>query len=390
MKRICALLAVLALMLGACDDGTPAETDAVTTAETTVESAPVTDEITLPVPAVREADPADEAYVTWYGRNSVTEDAVYFDYTAAGFSVRFIGSRLEMTFTSVNSSNPHRRVYLSASVDGTPYAEAEVIALDEPEKTVVLEMEPGEHTVTVLRRSEARYSRSALTSLSVDGSFLEAPARPQRRIEFYGDSITCGYGNIASTAWEDFSTSTEDGMQTYAFLTAEALDAECTVLAKSGIPVNQTIYGKSETIRDLASRASYYDFADYLPLDKPDAVVIYGGVNDCSYLVGVGSSIEQKLRGDEFVGEYTALLTKLRQMYPDAVIVCCAGMYDETYYTEDLILAAMDAVKDEKILYCELPPGDPEDGIGAGHPTVASHKKAAAVLTEFLKTNLNW
>jgi hypothetical protein len=69
------------------------------------------------------------------------------------------------------------------------------------------------------------------------------------RIEFYGDSITCGYGNIAPTSWEDFSTSTEDGMQTYAFLTAEALDAECTVLAKSGIPVNQTVYGKSETLR---------------------------------------------------------------------------------------------------------------------------------------------
>jgi len=380
MKRICALAAVMSLALSACAGNIPAETAAETTAAPAETTAP----------AAQEIAPADEAYVSWFGRNTVSDGAVYFDYTAAGFSVRVIGSRLEMTFVSTECSNPHRRVYLSASVDGTPYAEAEVIALDEPEKTVVLEMEPGEHTVTVLRRSEARYSRSALTSLSVDGAFLDAPDRPQRRLEFYGDSITCGYGNIAPTAWEDFSTSTEDGMQTYAFLTAEALGAECTVLAKSGIPVNQTVYGKSETIRDLASRASYYDYAEYLPHSQPDAAVIYGGVNDCSYLLGGGSSIEQKLRGDEFVGEYTALLTKLRQMYPDAVIICCAGMYDETYYTEDLILAAMDAVKDEKILYCELPPCDPEDGIGAGHPTVASHKKAAAVLTEFLKTNLNW
>lgn len=382
MKRICALMAVLCWMLGGCAGGSTEETTAAETA-----SAPA--ETTASVPAVREIAPTEEKYITWYGRNIVSEGAVYFDYTAAGFSVRFTGSRMEMTFVSTNSSNPDRRVYLSASVDGTPYAEADVIALDEAEKTVVLEMEPGEHTVTVLRRSEARYSRSALTALSVDGTVLDAPDRPQRRIEFYGDSITCGYGNIAPTAWEDFSTSTEDGMQTYAFLTAEALEAECTVLAKSGIPVNQTIYGKSEMIRDLAVRASYYDDADFVPGDPPDAVVIYGGVNDCSYLLG-GSSIEQKLRGEAFIGEYTALLTELRRLYPEAKIVCCAGMYDETYYTEPLILAAIEGMKDSGILYCELPPCDPEDGVGAGHPTVASHKKAAAVLTEFLKTNLNW
>lgn len=386
MKRICALLVLLSLTLGACTAAPSTETTDTTAPASTETTAA---ETTPAVPAITEIDLAEEGYITWYGRNIVTDDAVYFDYTASGFSVHFSGSRLEMQFSATECANPDRRVYLSASIDGTPFAEAKVIALDEPQKTVVLEMEPGEHTVTILRRSEARWSRSALLSLSTDGTFLQAPAKPEMRIEFYGDSITCGYGNIAPTSWEDFSTSTEDGMQTYAFLTAEALDAECTVLAKSGIPVNQTVYGKSETLRDLASRASFYDYTEYAPQDEPDAVVIYGGVNDRSYLYGA-SGAEQKLRHNAFIEEYTALLRKLRQMYPNASIVCCAGMYDETFYTEKLILSAIKACEDDRILYCELPPRDPEDGIGAGHPTVASHKKAAAVLTEFLKTNLGW
>ena len=384
MKRICTLLVLLSLTLGACT-AAPSTTSEETTTSASADTTAA--ETVSAEDAITKIAPTEESYITWYGRNIVTDDAVYFDYTASGFSVHFSGSRLEMQFSATECTNPDRRVYLSASVDGTPLAEATVIALDEPEKTVVLEMEPGEHTVTILRRSEARWSRSALLSLVTDGTFLQAPAKAAMRIEFYGDSITCGYGNIAPTSWEDFSTSTEDGMQTYAFLTAEALNAECTVLAKSGIPVNQTIYGKSETIRDLASRASFYDYNDYTPDSQPDAVVIYGGVNDCSYLIG-GTGTEQKLRRDAFVEEYTALLRKLRQMYPNAPIVCCAGMSDETFYTEKLILSAIEACEDSSILYCELPACDPEDGTGAGHPTVASHKKAAAVLTEFLKTTL--
>lgn len=386
MKRIAALFLLVCLMLTACGEKDDADPDGTTAADVATGCG---GETTAVVPDVREISLSDETRITWYGRNIETDGAVYFDYTASGFAVRFSGSRLEMTFTATECTDPDRRVYLSVITDGGDFRDPMIVALDEAEKTVVLELEHGVHEVRVLRRSEARCSRSALTQITTDGTFLEAPSRRERLIEFYGDSITCGYGNIAPTAWEDFSTSTEDGMQTYAYLTAEALNAECSVVAKSGIPVNQTIWGKSETIRDLATRASYYDDSAYEPKAQPDAVVIYGGVNDCSYLTG-GGSTERALRTAAFTEEYTALLTALRQLYPDARIVCCAGMYDETFYIEDAIRDAIAACGDDRILYCELPACEAEDGIGAGHPTVASHEKAAAVLTEVLKAALGW
>ena len=45
-------------------------------------------------------------------------------------------------------------------------------------------------------------------------------------IEFIGDSITCAYGVEGQSSSEPFKTSTENFMKSYAYLTAQKLNAD--------------------------------------------------------------------------------------------------------------------------------------------------------------------
>ena len=63
-----------------------------------------------------------------------------------------------------------------------------------------------------------------LYGVSLCGTLYEAPEDREYYVEFIGDSITGGYGNLGDNAIENPGTALwEDGTKTYAFLTAKAL-----------------------------------------------------------------------------------------------------------------------------------------------------------------------
>ena len=172
-------------------------------------------------------------------------------------------------------------------------------------------------------------SGAELESLSVDGAFLPVTPRTDRFIEFYGDSITCGYGNLAPASTVGFSTKTENGLQTYAYLTSEALGADCSVLSGSGLAVCQSVFSNGVLIPDLISRASYYNSDAYISARVPQAVVVYGGINDLTYINSASDSDELKARRTAFIEAYTAMLNEITSRYPGVAVFCCCGMYAE-------------------------------------------------------------
>lgn len=382
MKHFSIPILTLALLLSACSGRTDApQTDFVSeTASAETEA-----------PAITEISPRDEAFITWYGRNIETDGAVFFDYTAAGFTVRFRGTKLDLTFTATEWNNDTYRPYITVITDGEEYRSAPVYALDSSIKTVSLELPEGEHTVRVLKRSEAHRSRAALTKAVTDGTFLPAAARPELLIEFFGDSITCGYGNRADAA-ADFTTDTEDGLATFAFMAAEALGAESSMIAKSGIAVHMNKWNSTMKMADLVGLASYHTEGGYEPRRQADAAVIYLGVNDRGYIAEASSAAEKEQRFADFTRTYEDLVRDILSLYPSAKIVCCTGMYGEATEMGPHIRAAIENAAaaagipaGEQLYYLELPSMTAEDGRGAhGHPTVTSHERAARVLTEKL------
>jgi hypothetical protein len=54
-----------------------------------------------------------------------------------------------------------------------------------------------EHTLTLVKRTEASIGSCQFLGFELGGELLPAPARPARRIEVIGDSICCGTGDEA-------------------------------------------------------------------------------------------------------------------------------------------------------------------------------------------------
>lgn len=128
---------------------------------------------------------------------------------------------------------------------------------------------------------------ATLESLEFYGVLAPRPENADYYVEFIGDSITCGAGNLWDSSSKTPSMSSmipeyEDGTQAYAFLTAEALGADASILSCSGIGNDQCwlpFY-----IADYYPAQSYcrsktvpYDFSN---ARVPDLVVINLGTND--------------------------------------------------------------------------------------------------------------
>lgn len=217
--------------------------------------------------------------------------------------------------------------------------------LTRKEETVNIDV-PGKHVFRIIKVSESRDSSMALTRLEAKGGKLLPPAYEKRmKLEFIGDSYTCGYG-VEGDLSQTYTTATENFSFSWGYKLAKALKAEYSAVCKSGAGVisGYTPDGIKNT-ENILSR--HYDkmgctmfsldgrtFPDELNYDftfSPDLIIILLGENDSSYCkpVNVSISEEESLkRCYEFVKEYKKLVAMVREHNPNSGIVCaivCSG-----------------------------------------------------------------
>jgi len=163
----------------------------------------------------------------------------------------------------------------------------------------------GTHSLRVAARSESDTIQFQGLVLS-SGAATQAPAAKNRLIEFIGDSITAGCCTLTNYVLDN-----------YAWLTGEALNADHTQIAFSGICLQDAFacfsennigmsnqFFKLQTVHYLNSPA--WDFNRY----QPNQVVINLGTNDSN--AGVSDSA--------FQSTYTTFLQNVRAKYPNADI----------------------------------------------------------------------
>ena len=117
-------------------------------------------------------------------------------YTNSSFTVHFRGTKISAKLrTGANDvvNQPAVRVY----ADGAEYPDMlkEIVLTEREEEFVLAEFpEGGEHTVRVVKITEAGMSYVGLASISLDGELLPPEEDNRTKALFIGDSITCGYG----------------------------------------------------------------------------------------------------------------------------------------------------------------------------------------------------
>lgn len=334
----------------------------------------------LPPPAPPEAPPAP----LFLGRFDFSDPAgPRFSWSGSAIVVRFTGPRVSITLDD-NGWN-----WFEVEIDGRKRAP---IAAQHGVREYVLanDLTDGEHLLRFARRNEAHggVTRLAGVSFAEGHRMLAPPPRPTRRIEYVGDSITCGFGTEGTHPCP-FEYRTENHELAYGSLAARELGAEAHTICWSGWGMVRgadggwganlpSIYGR--TLHKRAQPA--WDGASF----HPDAVVIALGTND----FGTGDP------GKDFVEAYVAFLARLRALHPDALVVATTSpmLRDAPKARQrELVEVAVARARqqhDQKVVMLDFPTQTTE-ALGCGsHPGRATHADMARRLVAILREELGW
>lgn len=354
---------------------------------------PVTDTQPVQSALYEMSYPADDIFVKPLGRTFMRNGARILSHTCSGVEFAFRGTSADITLTSNCKSSKARAAFY---VDGELVKDTMLNSKEETFRIFESD-EPRNCIISVVKLSEAAYSNIGVKSINVTSEYgiIPTPAR-KHKIEFIGDSITCGYGVDAADQYEAFSTTNENGAKTYAALVGKHFKADYNIISWSGIGVyssytesskpNQSfllppIYGKTAP-NELSN--DMWDFTQW----QPDLVVINLGTNDNTWTKGIQD------RADIFGEAYYKFIEQVREANPNAYIICSLGVMGSKLLPEIKEQVALYSANtgDYRITTFEFDYRDGvNDGFGAGfHPSAVTHQKMADKLIPFISELLGW
>ncbi|MFI5450866.1 SGNH/GDSL hydrolase family protein [Pedobacter sp. UC225_61] len=327
---------------------------------------------------------ADNPYIQYTGRVDFTNPAKpKFWASGAYVQVKFNGTSCTL---QINDEMIWGKIlnYLEIKVDDQP---AYRIQLKGKENTLVLaeKLTKGDHVITICKNSEAENGYVEIVGFTCE-KLVPLPAKQKRKMEFIGDSITCGAGSDESVItcgkgeWHD----QHNAWLAYGPTTARNLNAQWHLSSVSGIGLMHSCCDKKIVMPQVFDKVSMardtikWDFSKY----QPDVVTVCLGQND-----GVQDSAK-------FCNAYVKFAKTLRSYYPKAkLIFLTSPMANKELKTA--LVKYITAVK--KNLYAQG-----EHNIGSyfftkqankgcgGHPSLAEHKEIADELTAYVKKTMKW
>lgn len=322
----------------------------------------------------------DNPNIVYTGRFDFSDSAKpVFMYSGSAIGIDFTGSSI-----SIAMKDDSLRNYFTIVLDDSSF----VLHTNRADSTYLLAsgLNNTRHHLVVWRRTEWHGGNTTFLGFKVDsGASVLKPQTPVRKLEFIGDSYTCGYGNEGAAPQENFKYETENNYMSYGAITARALNAQYMAVCRSGIGIIQGYGGSkeftmpryyNEVINDSTRQ---WDFKRYIP----DAVVIVLAGNDLSVALDTSA----------FVKEYVRFVQRIRLNYSSAQIICVAGPSGEgkKFNTwKNMIHAAVNETQknDSLVHYFEFSTITMHGS--DYHPNIAEHNHMAGELTTYLKGLLQW
>ena len=324
------------------------------------------------------------------GRYSKTSSSSYaLAWSGSTIKTAFVGTQLAATFKTNTSDYGYD--YLQIYIDGERVETPLAITTTSSKYYIAKDLDFGYHYVEIVKRVDAPHTCITFEGFDYrDGVAAPPPANKARTIEFIGDSITAGWGNLASASSAAYTNSETDATKSYGYLIAQSLNADAILLGMSGGGVALNNNGTTGRIPVYwASKAYTYDTTsvDFANTKAPDVVVINAGTNDTS---------SGKATEDNFKTAYKALVNDVRSKYPDAFILCTIGSMTTAPYdwieavVNELITEQSETA--ENIASYKIQVSIYGDGMkgGQGHPSAACHEIMAEEITTVLKEKLGW
>lgn len=337
------------------------------------------------------------------GRTYFNDDKLYCALSGSGAEFSFTGTKCTVSLmgdsTSLSAAQADNQARVGIYVNGERVIDDMVDNLQETYDVFSSET-PEDVTVSVVKLSESPMSTFAISGINVTGTEISPTADKDLLIEFIGDSITCGYGIDDPDKDHHFSTKTEDVTKAYAYKTAQALDADYSMVSFSGYGIisgytNGDKKVENQTVPQYYTKLGYSwsSNGSFVPANvdwdfskrQPDLIVLNLGTNDDSY------TQTDHDKQEEYSAAYVEFIKKIRENNPDAKILCVLGiMGDRLFdYVQLAVYNYTEETGDANISAMKFDVQDPNDGYSADwHPSVTTHDKAAEKLTAEIKTVL--
>ncbi len=335
--------------------------------------------------------PAHSLGFNFLGRvDTAHAEGVRYDWSGVQVRFRFTGDRLGLHFTG------GERNYFNVFIGG----ELKEVVHSPGDTTLFVNgiRGNGPHEVIFYKRTEGGMGQTVFkgVKLAAGGLLLPWNKISSRRLEFIGNSITCGYGTEGANKDEDFKPETENAWKAYGAILSRALHADCHLISHSGLGVVRN-YGDEQKVstREASMPNRYHQTLDTDPALswdfsrwQPHAVIINLGTNDFSTQPYPDKVVFQR--------RYEQLITQIRANYGTIPVFCVVGpMIDEPCYShvKEMVKNYNILHHDEQIYFAGIPTAllNQTDDLGSDwHPSYKGQQKMADHLLPVIATVLGW
>ncbi len=330
--------------------------------------------------------------IQYLGRVDISNrDQARFSQSGTGFRIRFEGKTCRIHLGNESATN--LKNYYTLIIDNQ---HPEVISTSKKDSVFELQFDNiSTHTVSITKRTENFVGIGLLNGIEIEKTLLPLPVS-KRKMEFIGNSITCGYGNEGANANCHFTPETENNYLSYGAITARNLQAEYLAVAFSGIGIVQNYeLNNHETMPIIYDRIIpqipnlKWDFNRY----SPDIVVINLGTNDFAH-----HNPDPAL----FMKTYSEFVTRIRKNYPNSHLFCIEGCMTNDSWPEkskamstlqsyiNQVVANMKSKGDTKIESFFFSRMQESDAGCDWHPNIKKHQQMAEELSTFIRSKTDW
>lgn len=341
------------------------------------------------------------------------EKEIFMNWTCSGIRLAFTGTCLIANLRAICGEEEDR-----SQLDGTivkrktwPYAAVFIDEDYEParyfevndtiQNYLLFSSEQEEtHIVTIRKMTENPKGKLGIYELLMDGMIDRAGDETRKmKLEFIGDSITCGFGNMTDVRDRAFFSADENGWMSHPAIAAKQLDADFSMICYSGIPISKGIGHVKWLTPSMPELYPYTDrvmeelfgvnrlFRNWnFEENTPDVIILNLGTNDAT-VIDLNMDIDQGIR--KFEDDYYNFLQMIRDLNKNEPwIICTLGSMDYFLYDniQKVVQRYADDNHDDKIRCFKYSRIRFTDGFGAcGHPGITTQIRMGNELADFIK-----
>jgi len=331
---------------------------------------------------------AADGHLLYMGRHDSLADAAVFYWPGSSVEVSFEGTGASVTLQDEKGEN-----YYYCLVDDSVWKKLQP-SMSKDTYPIASGLARGRHTVRLFRLTEAQWGKTWFYGFKLQGNARLLGTRlPARKIEFYGNSITCGYA-VDDTVKDSGKPEYENNYVAYGAITARHYHAAYSCVSKSGIGLMVSwfpiIMPEMYDRTNPEDSVRKWDFRNY----TPDVVVINLLQND-SWLLKMHDHQQFIARfgnrepdSTQVIAAYKQFLGSIRARYPAATIICCLGSMDATEagkpWTRYIQQAVQQSGDGRTLVHFFAYKHTP------GHPKRAEQQAMADDLISFIDAHVKW